>query len=1764
MQPPNSQCCCRFHQRISAPIFRMTARRFFKKSGKIMLYLFAGILLLLVIAWIFINTDFGKRKVRDQVQSYLTKKLHTKIVIGEIDYSLPKWIELKNVYIEDQKKDTLLFGEKLAVDINMLKLIQGNTFIRKVEFKNMYANVYRDSTDSVFNFNFIIDAFSGNKTSEPVITDTAEMKLTLKRLLVENVRLKYADRYAGSEMNAYIKSLDATLTRFQPDRLQFDIENIISGGLDFSMVTYKEAPATTTPTTKNIADTTKPKYELKVTGNLIDLRNLNVVIDNRVNGMYYSNKIQHLAGDKINFDMGALSAKAGKLLLDSSAIKFTSPKPSVADIVVDTLYNTVAVPGWKINVAQLSLSNNQFVFDNNAIAPQPGLDFAHLDMQAIKIKGDNIYYSTDTISGSIGNIAFKDKSGFTLDTTHANLLYTSRGITAEDLYVKTPRSLVKHKLAIRYNSLQQLTTIPESSTVDVELDSSTIAISDLYMLVPSTKQFLDPNRFSNDLVRLGTNITGSLQTMNIPFLQLAGFNGTVINARAILYNVADPKKLGYDITIFNSSIPRSDLAKFLPGNKELAKLPPLINISTNIKGNLTNTTGAVNISSRSFRLNANGTVSNINNPKAIKYNVFIKDGSVDRDFLYTVLPPNTIPPNIELPKLITVRGCARGDANNINPNLTLGGSYGTVAVNGYVRNFSNQQSATYDLDFSTNNFALGKLMKQDSMIGNLTLKGKAKGRGFDVKTMRTDISADVQSAGFNKYNYQNISLTANLDNGRIASEGNVNDSNLQMKYTVSADIKGEYPANLDALLEVDTVQLYKLNLFKDTLNASFKMTVKAPSTSPDNLDIYAYIDTSKVTVSDKSYVLDSIVARANTANGVNDISFRSPFADLNANGAFKYDQLATSVSEYIDKYYNIAKTTTPVTSPQQITFNGEVKKHPLITDLVPGLQYENIPFRGSYASDGGDSALNLNMTIPYIAYNKDVISNGKIEITTINDRISGNINFDTLRYAGNMFYATNITASAANDSLGIALITKDERAVDRFGIGADIKIDGDTYAFSLRQNLLLNYKTWSVAPANRIQYSPEGILVNNFSISSDSASISANSQGAVNSPVDVSIKRFNIRDITSILGRDTLLASGIIDGQFAISDFQKELPSFNGNLTVSGLEYQQQPIGDLALFAEKKDDNAVTANIKLTGNGNELTAKGNYYLNNKENQFDADLDIKKLRLATLQAFSGGAIVNSSGTINGALVANGKFTDPRWKGEIGFDTAKFTVAQLGTPYYIDKQKLSLDYPNISLNRFTIKDSLGHSLVLNGSIRTITLSEYDLDVAVQADDFTLVNTPKAPNSQFYGYAAIDANLVIKGNSSSPDIQGELSLNDKTDLTIVLPESNINKDAAKSVVRFIDRDTFALPEQITFKPAAEVRPSFGQFLNYNLNIEVTKNAALTIVIDPSTGDALKVQGDAQLNAGVNPAGDIILSGNYELNKGYYDLHYQFINRRFDLLPGSTIVFGGEPADARIDITAMYTANASARDLIGNEVGEVDTKLANSFSQKVPFQVLLKLKGSIKKPEISFDIQLPEDNTQLSSQLRTTIENKLQQLRADESATNKQVFSLLLLNRFVGEQSSDFFKSNTSFDQLARESVSKFLSSALDQVAGDLIKGVDVDLNLNSYEDYSTGDAQQKTDLNVAVSKSFLNDRLSITVGKNFGIEGSDAGAKASQKPSNIPDVTINYKLTKDGKYALKAYKKNQFEVIMDGYVVETGVAFTLTMDYDKFRELFQRKRK
>jgi translocation and assembly module TamB len=65
------------------------------------------------------------------------------------------------------------------------------------------------------------------------------------------------------------------------------------------------------------------------------------------------------------------------------------------------------------------------------------------------------------------------------------------------------------------------------------------------------------------------------------------------------------------------------------------------------------------------------------------------------------------------------------------------------------------------------------------------------------------------------------------------------------------------------------------------------------------------------------------------------------------------------------------------------------------------------------------------------------------------------------------------------------------------------------------------------------------------------------------------------------------------------------------------------------------------------------------------------------------------------------------------------------------------------------------------------------------------------------------------------------------------------------------------------------------------------------------------------------------------------------------------------------------------------------------------------------------------------------------------------------------------------------------------------------------------------------------------------------------STQKTNNIAgNLALDYRVSKDGRYLLRAYRKNEYEGIIDGYIIETGVSFIITVDYNRFRQIFLSK--
>src|SRR5690606_21932187 len=98
----------------------------------------------------------------------------------------------------------------------------------------------------------------------------------------------------------------------------------------------------------------------------------------------------------------------------------------------------------------------------------------------------------------------------------------------------------------------------------------------------------------------------------------------------------------------------------------------------------------------------------------------------------------------------------------------------------------------------------------------------------------------------------------------------------------------------------------------------------------------------------------------------------------------------------------------------------------------------------------------------------------------------------------------------------------------------------------------------------------------------------------------------------------------------------------------------------------------------------------------------------------------------------------------------------------------------------------------------------------------------------------------------------------------------------------------------------------------------VELDDKETFTIVMDPVTGDQLKVNGKATLPLDIDETGNVNLTGRYELAKGSYEFtFYKLVKREVEIESGSYLVWNGEPMNAELNITALNRIDASPIDL-------------------------------------------------------------------------------------------------------------------------------------------------------------------------------------------------------------------------------------------------------
>jgi len=1216
-----------------------------------------------------------------------------------------------------------------------------------------------------------------------------------------------------------------------------------------------------------------------------------------------------------------------------------------------------------------------------------------------------------------------------------------------------------------------------------------------------------------------------------------------------------PARTFITLDLPNSHVQLKDILVFAPF---LATQPVFRNpndtwqINTEIRGTL----DALTIQTIQFtgikdiKVDLAGHILHPMDSRRFSADLMVRNLSGSRAALLALVPKNTLPSNIAIPAHFDLHGRLGGSMDNLISDLTLNTTSGNIKLKGTASNFRSTTGARYDLGVQAKALQLGTILKDTAQWGAVTADLHIKGTGLDLPSANTSFSGNIKSATYKRYTYQNLLLDGNIAHQQAVLHSSINNTAVHFELQASADLASKFPA-LKLDWNIDTVDLHALHLLPDTLQVKGHLVADFASTNPDSLQGHLSITGLDVLQGRQHIATDSIAFLATRQEDIQDIQLHTEMADIDWKGRYKLTETATALEHTLNRYYQLKNFKDTAFTAQDWTLDLHLRPSPLVLTLLPSLRgSDTVGARVSFNSDRDD--LHLGLKAPRIVYGTQFFHNIEVNSGTTDSSLRYAVTMSDGHGSGILLYKTTLYGDVHDNDLSTTLLLKDAKGNPRFRLAGDLDQPENRLRFRFKpDSLLLNYDPWQVARDNFILYDSTGLVVHNFTIHNGNDSLSLNSKGtAAAAPLDVHFGNFRLSTISRLANQDSVIADGILVGNAEVRNVTTN-PVFTSDLVVHNLSYKIDTLGDLTLKVDNKKENAFSADIGLKGKNNDISITGDYYTG--ESKMDLALDLRRINLSAFSHSAAGIVDSMRGYLMGKFTIKGTFDKPNVRGNLYFDSSVITPTVSGEALDVSKDRIAFDEDGFNFSEFTLRDSAGNKLILDGNVFTKDYHSFGFDISLNAQNFRMVNAPESSTRTFYGQLNIDAAINLEGKMDAPKVDGAIRVNKRTNFYYVLPGDDPEVSDRLGVVRFVNHhtgDTLVDKKALALHRNKEIKG-----FDVSLNLLSDTSATLNMVIDPRSGDALNVRGRSNLVFQLEKSGKMDLTGSYEVTGGFYTLSFNLLKRKFAIDRNSIITWTGDPYTATISLNASYTAQTPSIDLVSNEISNLSSTDRNKYRQKLPFLVTLKMEGELMKPSIKFDITLPSNVLSLWPD----VDLRLTQLRNQQSEMNKQVFALLLLGRFVGEDPLASGAGGSTVGNLAFSSASQILTSQMDQLAASLIKGVDIHFDLNSQQDWTTGQKIDYTELDVTVSKQLMDERLRVSVGSNFDVVGTGA---PNQAASNLAgNVGVDYKLSRDGRYILRAYRQNQYQAVLLGQVVESGVGFVFTFDYDRFAEIWHR---
>lgn len=1419
---------------------------------------------------------------------------------------------------------------------------------------------------------------------------------------------------------------------------------------------------------------------------------------------------------------------------------------------------TLAIPAVQNSLGSYATKKLNEEFGTNITIEKVGLRYnGDVSLKQIYIedfKQDTLIYIKDLKTSIVsfknlynGKLNFGD---IEIDELHFNVVtYLDETETNLDVFVASfdteepitePSSFLMSSSDISINNSRFKLLDYNNETADIlNLYNLNINATNFLISGPEVKTRINQLSFDSkrgvSVNQMSTNFEYGIDHMDFKDLQIRSNNSSVNGQLRFDYEREDLQyfedKVQIKAVFNNSSIRLDELNKFYNqfGTGHQAEIDmQLFGTLNKLKIDKLNYVSSTNTFIDGDLMLTNLFTDNTNDFSIDAYFRTLSSNYNDLTTIFPELLGNTIPTLFNKLGRFSITGPAYITANTIETNNTIITDIGNIKSELKLTRADDIDNAQYKGNLQFENFDLGILFG-DKNFGTTSFNLDLEGKSFKINKLQTNLNGFIYNLNYNNYNYKDIFLSGALKNKIYNGILKINDEHIKFQFDGLADVSNEVKT-FDFNADVSYANLKALNFVKQDSIGIFKgkVIVSASGSSVDDaLGSISVFETNYINEHDNYYFNDFSITSV-SEKYQRTVTVNSPdIIEGTMIGDFKFADIPKLTQNALGSIFTNYKPY-KVVSEQYIDFDFIIHNK-IVSVFFKDLRFsEKTNIKGRIETDA--TQFKLLFKAPFIGYTEDFnAENISLNINNSNPVYNTYIKMDSLStkfYNVSDFNLINVTSK---DTLYI-------RSEFKGGLNnADEYTMNLYYTINEDNNFVVGFKKsdvrfknfdWQInvnnEPSNKVIFDKEfkNFHINQLIINNENEQMSlyGRLRDSTYKDLTLSFNEISLNKITPTV--DSLSLSGDVNGYLRL--LQQDgvyLPT--SDLLITNLEVNELNLGDLGALITGDDSltNYIVDILLQNDNVKSLEAIGDINFGKNQKKINLDVSFDEFLIDPLNPLGEGVISDIRGLVSGNVKVSGDLEKPDLDGELYMDRTGLRIPYLNVDYGFDfDSKVILKNQEFIFEEVALTDTKFFSRgTLNGVISHNNFSDWQLNLQIDANRLLVLDTNETEESLYYGTAYMTGNASISG----PTDELVIAVNGKTARGTVfnIPLNDINSFGDNTYIKFLTK------EEKNARILGEVKEDvLVKGLELKFDLDVDENALIEIVIDKEFGSTIKGRGSGNLLFEINTTGKFKMFGDFSVYQGIYNFRYgAVVQKEFTVQPGGTILWDGEPLDARIDLKAIYKTDTNPSILLDNPT-----------SQSIPVNLEINLAGRLEQPEPEFDFSFPNASSILKSELEYRLSSKEER--------DKQALYLLATGGFA-QGVSDF-----NFTGTIAERLNGIINSLLGNQDGTFNIGLNYQMGADR-PDFQTDDRFGVTLQTKISDRIYLDGQLGVPIG------GASETVIAG-------DVQVDFLLNDDGSLKARVFnRQNEIRNFGEDIGYTQGIGISYNVEFNTFKELIQR---